>query len=112
MANPHRGEIDALIDGRPRTLVLTLGALAELEAAFGVADLAALADRFAGGRLSARDLTRILRAGLIGAGEAVSEDEVARMQVAGGLPGAIALVTRLLEATFAEPREAAQPHRP
>jgi hypothetical protein len=39
MANRHRGEIEAVLDGRPRTLCLTLGALAELEAAFGAQDL-------------------------------------------------------------------------
>ena len=41
---------------RRRTLVLTLGALAELEAAFGADDLVALAERFGTGRLKARDL--------------------------------------------------------
>ncbi len=61
-----------------RTLVLTLGALAELEAAFGADDLVALTERFGAGRLKARDLTRIIGAGLRGAGEAVSDDEVAR----------------------------------
>jgi len=35
MANRHRGEIEAEIGGKTRTLVLTLGALAELEEAFG-----------------------------------------------------------------------------
>ncbi|MBZ0139192.1 MAG: gene transfer agent family protein, partial [Pseudorhodoplanes sp.] len=60
MANRHRGEIEAEIGGARRTLVLTLGALAELEQAFGADDLAALAERFAGGRLKARDLIRII----------------------------------------------------
>ena len=64
---------------RRRTLVLTLGALAELESAFGADDLAALTERFAQGRMSARDLVRIIAAGLRGAGESVTDDEVARM---------------------------------
>ena len=55
MANLHRGEIEAILDGRPMTLCLTLGALAELEAAFGDEDMLALANRFASGRLSARE---------------------------------------------------------
>ena len=38
MANKHRGEIEAEIGGARRRLVLTLGALAELEAAFGAAN--------------------------------------------------------------------------
>jgi hypothetical protein len=33
MANRHRGEIEAELGGRKRTLVLTLGALAELDSA-------------------------------------------------------------------------------
>ena len=50
MANRHRGEIEAEIGNAKRTLVLTLGALAELESAFGADDLAALTERFAQGR--------------------------------------------------------------
>ena len=69
MANRHRGEISATLDGRERTLCLTLGALAELEAAFGADDLVALASRFESGRLSARDIVRIIGCGLRGAGE-------------------------------------------
>ena len=68
MANSHRGEIEALLGDRMRTLVLTLGALAELESAFGADDLMALAERFGTGRLAARDLVRIIAAGLRGAG--------------------------------------------
>jgi len=44
MANRHRGEIEAEIGGARRRLVLTLGALAELEDAFGADDLVALTD--------------------------------------------------------------------
>ena len=51
MPNLHRGEIEAEIGGTTRKLVLTLGALAELEAAFGVGDLVALAERIGAGRL-------------------------------------------------------------
>jgi len=103
MSNKHRGEIEAEIGGRPRTLVLTLGALAELEAAFGASDLVALAQRFGSGHLSARDLTRIIAAGLRGAGEAVSDDEVAAMTVAGGATGYATIAAELLAATFGEP---------
>ena len=58
MANRHRGEIEAELGGERRTLCLTLGALAELESAFGAEDLAALAERFGSGRMSARDAYR------------------------------------------------------
>lgn len=99
-ANPRRGEVAATIDGRERVLCLTLGALAELEGAFAVDDLTALAGRFSTGRLSARDLTRIIAAGLRGAGEAVSDDEVAAMRIEGGVAACAAIVAALLQATF------------
>jgi len=100
MANKHRGEIDAEIGGARRTLVLTLGALAELEDAFGADDLVALAERFGAGRLKARDLVRIIGAGLRGAGEAVSDDEVAAMAVDGGAQGYVRIAAALIAATF------------
>ncbi|MEJ1158001.1 gene transfer agent family protein [Prosthecomicrobium sp. N25] len=108
MANPRRGEVEAVIDGRPRTLCLTLGALAELEAAFGVDDLAALAARFGSGRLSARDIMRILAAGLRGAGEAVGDEDAGRLRVEGGLLGAADLAGRLLVATFGRAEDPAR----
>jgi len=102
MANRHRGEIDADLGGRRRTLVLTLGALAELETAFGAGDLVALAERFGSGRLSARDLMRVIGAGLRGAGEAVSDAEVAAMTAEGGAPGYARIAAELLAATFGD----------
>jgi hypothetical protein len=100
MANARRGEIDAVIDGRPRILCLTLGALAELETAFGATDLVSLGDRFSAGRMSARDLIRIVAAGLRGAGEAVTDDEVAAMRADGGAVGFADIAARLLTVTF------------
>ncbi len=102
MPNIHRGEIEAEIGGRRRTLVLTLGALAELEAAFGADDLAGLAERFGSGRMRARDLTRIIAAGLRGAGEAVGDDEVAAMTAPGGVTAYVRIAADLIAATFAD----------
>jgi hypothetical protein len=102
MANRHRGEIAAELGGRQRTLVLTLGALAELETALGAGDLVALAERFGSGRLSARDLVRIIGAGLRGAGDAVSDDEVAAMTAEGAAAGFVAIAAELITATFGE----------
>lgn len=102
MANPQRGEIAAVIGGEERTLCLTLGALAELEARLQAGDLVGLAERFAGGRVSARDLTAIIGAGLRGAGNAVSDDDLARLTIEGGLKGAADIAARLLKATFGE----------
>jgi Phage tail tube protein, GTA-gp10 len=109
MANRHRGEIEADIGGARRRLVLTLGALAELEAACEAEDLAALAERFGTGRLSARDLVRIIGAGLRGAGETVNDDEVARMEVSGGAAGYVRIAAELLTATFGEAETSPRP---
>lgn len=100
MANRHRGEIEAEIGGRKRTLCLTLGALAELEAAFGAEDLAALAERFGSGRIAARDAIRVIAAGLRGAGEEIGDEEVARLAAEGGAAGYVRIVVELLSATF------------
>ena len=102
MANSQRGEINAVIDGESLTLCLTLGALAELEARLQADDLVGLSERFENGRLSARDLVVILGAGLRGGGNAISDDELARMNIEGGLRGAAEIVIRLLQVTFGE----------
>ncbi|MGV6871735.1 gene transfer agent family protein [Pseudochelatococcus sp. B33] len=106
MVNRRRGEIAATLDGKTYRLVLTLGALAELEDAFGVADLAALGERLATGRLSARDIVRILEAGLGGAGESV---DVAGLPVAAALSEYARAVAELLAATFGEAEPVADP---
>ncbi len=100
MANRRRGEVEAILDGRPHTLCLTLGALAELETAFGVGDLSALVARFETGRLSASDLILVLRAALRGGGHDYAADEVGALAVEGGAAGAVALVADLLAVTF------------
>lgn len=99
-ANRRRGEVEAMIGGERRILCLTLGALAELETAFAVDDLAGLGSRFAGGRLKARDLIRIIGAGLRGGGNAFSDDEVAGLDIDGGVAGAAKVVAELLSAAF------------
>ena len=101
--NRRRGEVGAVIDGRPYTLCLTLGALAKLEDAFGLDDLGALAERLGGGGLGSRDLMRVLRAGLRGGGHAVDDETLAEMRFDGGMAGAARLCTALIEAAFAAP---------
>jgi len=112
MPNHHRGEIETEIGGATRRLVLTLGARAELEAAFGAADLVALAERFGSGRLKARDLVRIIGAGLRGAGEDVSDDEVAEMTVPDGAAGYVRIAADLIAATFGAPAAKEETARP
>ena len=100
MANRRRGEVAAVLSGRERTLCLTLGALAELEESFGADDLVALAGRFEGGRLSARDIIRIVGSGLRGAGESLSDEDVAALRIDGGAAGFARLAAELIGATF------------
>ncbi len=100
MANRHRGEIAATIDGKERVLCLTLGALAELEAAFDAPDLIALAERFETGRLKAGDAVAILTAGLRGGGADVTQADVAAMSIDGGAAAGVRLVSELLSVTF------------
>ena len=102
MPNSQRGEISAVFDGEEKVLCLTLGALAELEARLQAGDLVGLSERFSSGRISARDLTAIIGAGLRGAGNPVSADDLARMAIEGGLRGAAEVAARLLRATFGE----------
>jgi hypothetical protein len=100
MANPYRGEVDAVIDGAPVTLRLTLGALAELEAAMEAEGLVDLAERFDRGAMRTADVIAVLTAGLRGAGRPVGPAEVGAMAVEGGAVGAARLAGRLLSAAF------------
>ncbi len=96
MPNPHRGEVVARFGGRAYTLRLTLQALAEIEAAFGVEDLAALGAHLGRGRLSSRELAAILGAALRGGGHALSDDEAAALPLDDGVEGLADAVARAL----------------
>jgi Phage tail tube protein, GTA-gp10 len=100
MANRHRGEIEAEMGGTRYTLCLTLGALAELEDAYGGEDILALAERFEQGRIKASDAIRVIAAGLRGAGHIVSDSDVAAMRMDDAAAGFMRLVVQLLKATF------------
>lgn len=100
MANKHRGEVSAVLDGKPHTLVLTLGSLANLEDAFGGTDILSIAQKLQGGRLCANDCIRIITAGLRGAGENIDEEAVASMRTEGGAAGYVRIVADLMSATF------------
>jgi hypothetical protein len=100
MANARRGEIEAMIGGSRRRMVLTLGALAELEEAFAVGDIMALGERFGQGRLSARDIIRVLGAGLRGAGETITDEKLATLEIEGGAAMAARHAITLLSHAF------------
>jgi hypothetical protein len=100
MPNRHRGEVEAVLDGHPYTLCLTLGALAELETRLKAEDLMGLARRFEQGALSASEAIAVIGAGLRGAGNDIDDAGVARMRAEGGATGYVAIVAELLSATF------------
>jgi hypothetical protein len=110
MPNRRRGEAAVTFGGERYTLCLTLGALAELEDAFGVDDLAALGERFSTGRLSGRDLTKLLAVALRGGGHTLTDAEVAALPLDGGIePAADALADCLALAFGGAGRENPQP---
>ena len=102
MANRRRGEVPLTLGQECYTLCLTLGALAELEDALKADDLAGLVERFAGGRLAARDVIALLGAALRGGGHALDDEAVARLPLAGGLAAVTAALGEALVAAFGE----------
>lgn len=108
--NRRRGEVRGIVDGVERRLCLTLGALAELEDAFAAETISDLARRFSSGALSARDLTRIIGAGLRGGGTDIADEALARLPIEGGAAGAARLAAELLTAAFGG--EEARPANP
>ena len=68
MANAWAGEVALVIDGRRHVLKLTLGSLAEMEAALPDESLPSLVRRFEEGRFTTRDVLALIVAGLRGGG--------------------------------------------
>ena len=114
MANARRGEVALTLAGRTYTLCLTLGALAELEDALGVPDLAALGERFASGRLRGRDLVALLGVALRGGGHPLRDAEVAALPLDGGLEPLTEALARVVALAFgdAPPGEGAPENPP
>lgn len=77
--NAARGESVLHVDGRPLILCLTLGALARLEAAFGVATMAALETRLRD--LSGSDLLVVVSALIMGEGESLTPEQLAKAHI-------------------------------
>ena len=77
--NGARGEVSLDVAGQKRVLCLTLGALAEIESAFGCASLVDLQARMR--RLSAAELIQLVTILMKGAGEHVEPDELARLNI-------------------------------
>jgi hypothetical protein len=82
MRQPHnraRGEVLLEIDGRAQRLCVTLGALAELEAAFDVASLSELGERLA--QLTASDLMLVIAALTAGGGDPMNAAQLAAARI-------------------------------
>ncbi|MEY4256569.1 MAG: hypothetical protein RLZZ141_1796 [Pseudomonadota bacterium] len=79
-ANRARGQVIQPVGGIPRRLCLTLGALAELETAFGLEGWEALSERLRS--LSAKDLLLVLAARLRGGGDDQAAADLATLPIA------------------------------
>jgi hypothetical protein len=106
MGNPWAGEVAITVDGVPRVMRLTLGALAELEAGLGEASIIALIERFEAGRFSGRDVLALIVAGLRGGGwRDCAAADLAVAEIEGGPVGAARAAAELLARSFAVPGE-------
>ena len=100
MANPLAGEVAVTINGDQYVCKLTLGALAELEAAMAEGSLVALVERFESGGYSGRDVMALIVAGLRGGGWQGSADDLLTADIEGGPYGAAQIAATLLVRAF------------
>ncbi len=103
MANPWTGEVALTIDGQPRALKLTLGALAELEQELGTGTLVELVQRFEGGAYSSSDVLALIVAGLRGGGADVTRADLMRAEIEGGPMEGARAAAELLARAFMVP---------
>lgn len=103
MANPWTGEVELVLDGRRLTAKLTLGALAELEAALGTGTLVELVERFEAGAFSTRDVLMLIVAGLRGGGWDGAAQDLLRAEIGGGPVEAARVAAQLLARAFSVP---------
>ena len=101
--NPWAGEVALTVDGEPRRMKLTLGALAELEAALGAEGLIPLVERFEAGAFGARDVAALVAAGLRGGGLEITRAEVLSADIEGGPLAAARAAAELLARAFSLP---------
>lgn len=106
MVNPWAGEVAVVLDGQRHVAKLTLGALAELEAALETGNLIELVERFEAGRFSSRDVLALLVAGLRGGGWQGSAADLRTVEIGGGPVAAARAAAELLARAFSVPGEA------
>lgn len=100
MVNPMRGEVEVTLDGVSHVARLTLGALAELEAALGSESLLGVVERFEGARFTSRDVLAVLLAGLRGGGWQGGAQDLMAVEFGGGPMGAARAAAELLARAF------------
>lgn len=105
MANPWRGDVELVVDGKTHVMRLTLGALAELEERLEEKSLIALVERFEANRFSSRDVLNLLQAGLEGGGCDISAKDLFHGQIEGGPVAAAKVAAELLARAFMVPEE-------
>ncbi|MEM6587218.1 MAG: gene transfer agent family protein [Pseudomonadota bacterium] len=106
MANPWAGEVALVLDGERHVLKLTLGALAEMEAALEAGSLVDLVARFESGAFSSRDVLALIVAGLRGGGWRGTASDLVSAEIEGGLTGAARVAAELLARAFVTPESA------
>jgi hypothetical protein len=105
MANPYAGEVAIWLDGQRHVAKLTLGALAELEAALEAGSLMDLVARFEAGAFSTRDVLSLVVAGLRGGGWQGGAADLRTVEIGGGPLEAARAAAELLARAFALPGE-------
>jgi hypothetical protein len=107
MANPWAGEVALELNGERRMAKLTLGALAELEAALGTDTLFGLVERFETRRFSTRDVMMLIVAGLRGGGWQGPAEDLVSAEIGGGPMEAVRVAAELLARAFVIPEAGA-----
>nr|WP_280517634.1 gene transfer agent family protein [Falsirhodobacter halotolerans] len=99
--NPWAGEVALILDGERRVAKLTLGALAELEAAMQADSLVSMIQRFEEGAFTTRDVLAVVVAGLRGGGWRGTASDLMTLEIGGGAGEAARIAARLLARAFA-----------
>ena len=106
MANPYAGEVAIVLDGQRHVAKLTLGTLAELEAALEAGSLMELVERFETRAFTTRDVLALVVAGLQGGGWQGTAADLRTAEIGGGPVAAARAAAELLARAFKLPGEA------
>ncbi|PWE30651.1 hypothetical protein DDZ14_14555 [Maritimibacter sp. 55A14] len=103
MVNPWAGEVALVVDGERHVCKLTLGTLAELEAALEAGSLLDLVERFETGGFSTRDILALVVAGMRGGGWQGDAGILLAAEIGGGPMEAARVAAQLLARAFHVP---------